>query len=78
MANLPKWTIPFVSLGGISCRADIYDTTGEDYTGNPAVLIGQPQPVTFDEETDDDLLLTVRTRTGYLNIIETADLSTAI
>ena len=78
MANLPKWTIPFVSLGGISCRADIYDTTGEDYTGNPTVLIGQPQPVTFDEETDDDLLLTVRTRTGYLNIIETADQSTDI
>ena len=78
MANLPKWTIPFVSLGGISCRADIYDTTGEDYTGNPTVLIGQPQPVTFDEETDDDLLLTVRTRTGYLNIIETAAQSTDI
>lgn len=78
MANLPKWTIPFVSLGGISCRADIYDTTGEDYTGQPTVLIGQPQPVTFDEDTDDDLLLTVRTRTGYLNIIETAAQSTDI
>lgn len=78
MANLPKWTIPFVSLGGFSCRADIYDTTGDDYTGEPTVLIGQPQPVEFDEETDDDLLMVVRPRTGYLNIIETANTATAI
>lgn len=79
MANLPKWTITFMSLGSISCRADIFDMdSGTDYTGEPTQLVGAAQPVTIDEEDDQDLLTTIRPRTGYLNLIETDDTSTAI
>lgn len=77
MANNPKWTIPFASLGGNSCRADVFDMDAE-YTGTATELTGATQPVTIDEEDDDDLLTVIRPRTGYLNIVETDDTSAAI
>ncbi len=77
MANNPKWTIPFASLGGNSCRADVFDMDAE-YTGTATELTGAAQPVTIDEEDDDDLLTVIRPRTGYLNIVETDDTSAAI
>ena len=64
-----KYTVPFKSLKGNACRVDIYD---DDYSGEePIVLTGAPQPITFDEDDDDDLLTVVRAKTGYLNLMET-------
>ena len=64
-----KYTIPFKSLNGKTCRIDIYDPS---YNGTAVTtLTGAPQPITFDEDDDDDLLTVVRTKTGYLNLIET-------
>ena len=64
-----KYTIPFKSLTGNACSIDIYD---DAYTGTAVTtLTGAPQPITFDEDDDDDLLTVVRSKTGYLNLIET-------
>ncbi len=72
-----RWTIPFVSRGGQECKIDIYDP---DYSGsvielsvNNANAPGVPaaDPFYFEEDDDDDLLQVVRTKTGYINLIET-------
>ena len=64
-----KYTIPFKSLTGNACSIDIYD---DAYTGTAVTtLTGAPHPITFDEDDDDDLLTVVRSKTGYLNLIET-------
>ena len=64
-----RFTIPFKSLSGKTCRIDIYDPS---YNGTAVItLTGAPQPITFDENDDDDLLTVVRCKTGYLNMIET-------
>lgn len=72
-----RWTIPFVSKGGQECKIDIYDP---DYSGsvielsvNNANAPGVPaaDPFYFEEDDDEDLLKVVRTKTGYINLIET-------
>ena len=64
-----KYTIPFKSLSGKTCRIDIYDPS---YNGTAVTtLTGAPQPITFDEDDSEDLLTVVRCKTGYLNLIET-------
>jgi hypothetical protein len=72
-----RWTIPFVSQANKQCRIDIYDP---GYTGsvtelstNNADAPGVPaaDPFYFEEDDDDDLLEVVRTKTGYINLIET-------
>ena len=72
-----RWTIPFMSLGGVSCRVDIYKKgyTGTDVTEisvSNANTPGYPatNPFYFEEDDDEDLLVPVRTKTGYINLIE--------
>ena len=67
MARYLGWTIPFVSLNGTSCRIDIYD---EDYHGSATTLQGADNPIEWNESDDDDLLSVVRTKTGYIRVIE--------
>lgn len=68
MARAIRWTVPFKSLSGISCRVDIFD---EDWTGQVATLEGAANPFEYSEIDDEDLLNTViRYRTGYLRLFE--------
>jgi hypothetical protein len=73
-----KWTIPFKSFNNISCRIDIYK---RDYTGSTvtelstqnalAPGVAAADPIYYEEDDDDNLLTVVRTKTGYINLIET-------
>lgn len=77
MARQKRWTIPFMSMAGVSCRIDIYD---EGWTGAVTELSqsnanapGLPaaDPFYYEEDDDSDLLKVVRYKTGYINLIET-------
>lgn len=68
MARAIRWTVPFKSLSGISCRVDIYD---EGWTGSVTTLQGSANPFEYSENNDEDLLNhVIRYRTGYLRVIE--------
>lgn len=41
--------------------------------GGGTTLTGAANPVTIDEDDDNDLLNVIRTKTGYLNLVETVD-----
>ena len=74
----PKWRISFKSLANRTCRVDIYDLTTPSYSGSTTELIGAADPIVIDEEDDSDLITVVRSQSGYLNIVETADTTAAI
>lgn len=63
-----RYTIPFKSLNGTNCRIDIYDRT---YSG-PTVttLKGATPPVVIEEDNDEDLLNVLRSKTGYIHVVE--------
>lgn len=64
-----KWTVPFKSRNGTDCRVDIYK---RGYTGSSYVTIkGQANPFYWQEDNSENLLDVVRTKTGYLNVVET-------
>lgn len=77
MARGKKWTIPFMSLRGISCRVDIYK---EGYSGDPVELspnnpnapgYAADDCFYYEENHDDDILNNViQYRTGYIRLIE--------
>ena len=64
-----RWTLPFISLNGTSCRVDIYQ---RGYTGSTVTtLTGADNPFEYEEDDDSDLLNgVIRYRTGYLRVIE--------
>ena len=72
-----KWTVPFVSLNGTSCRVDIY---ARDYAGDTVTELSlsntnapgcaAANPFEYSEDNDSDLLSVIRYRTGYLRLIE--------
>jgi len=73
-----RWRIPFTSRKGYYCHIDIYDpsytgqTVIELSTTNPdAPAVPAPDPFYFEEDDDQDLLKVVRTKTGYINLVET-------
>jgi hypothetical protein len=68
MARAKRWTLPFISLNGTSCRVDIYK---EGYTGSTVdTLTGAADPFYFEESDGNDLLNDViRYRTGYINVV---------
>lgn len=72
-----KWTIPFMSLNGTSCRINIYErgytgsTVTELSTANAnAPGVGGVNPFFYEEDDDDDLLSVIRYKTGYINLVE--------
>jgi len=67
MARGPHWTLTFRSAQNTPCRIYIY-TNG--YEGDPIVLNGAPNPFYWQEDTDSSLLKLVRSKTGYLSVIE--------
>jgi len=66
MARSKRWTIPFVSLNGTSCHVDIYC----EGTYSTTTLTGAPNPIEWQENDDDSLLKVVRTKTGYIRVVE--------
>lgn len=78
MARGKKWTIPFKSLNETSCRIDIYV---EGYEGNVIELspnnpnapgYAAADPIFYEEKKSDNLLDVVRSKTGYINLIQTS------
>ena len=68
--NKKRWTLPFVSRNGVSCRVDIYKY---GYTGSTVdTLTGATTPFSYEEDDSSDILNnTIRYKTGYLRVIET-------
>ena len=76
MARGKRWTIPFKSLNGTSCRIDIYK---DDYSGSTTVLspndpnspgCAAANPITWQESDDESLLKVYRYKTGYIRLVE--------
>ena len=76
MARAIKWTIPFKNLSNIDCRVDIYK---EGYSGDPIVLsphntnapgYAASNPVVLEESSSEELTDVIRTKTGYINLVE--------
>ena len=73
-----KWTIPFKSFNDVSCRIDIYQ---RGYTGSTvtelstqnelAPGVAAADPFYYEEDDSQDLLTVIRTKTGYINLVET-------
>lgn len=78
MARAKRWTIPFKSLNGTDCRIDIYDegwagsVTEISTANNSSPGYPQSDPIYYEEESDENLLLVVRYKTGYINLVETS------
>ena len=84
MARAIKYRLQFKSLNGTGCLVNVYvegATSSADETKTGAnvpfsvetgvtELIGTADPFTFEETDDDNLLEFVRTKSGYLNVIE--------
>lgn len=63
-----KYTIPFKSLAGKTCRIDIFDSK---YTGSTVTTLkGAAQPVVLQEDDDESLLTVLRPTTGYISVVE--------
>lgn len=78
MARAKRWTIPFKSLNGTNCRIDIYD---EDWSGSVTEISTANQsspgyaaddPFYYEEDNDENLLNVIRSKTGYINLVETS------
>ena len=72
-----RWTIPFLSLAGKSCKIDIYkrgytSSTVSTLATNVSGAVGcaGAQPFYFEEDDDESLLTVIRVKTGYINLIE--------
>lgn len=73
-----RWTIPFMSAAGVSCRVDIYKrgysgsavtTLSIEATNSPGYAAANP--FEYEENNDEDVLNgVIRYRTGYLRLIE--------
>ena len=71
-----RFNIPFKSLGNVSCRIEIWD---KDYSG-PIVELSEQNanapglpaadPVYIEEDSNEDLLQPLRSKTGYINLVE--------
>ena len=84
MARAIKYRLQFKSLNNVGCLVNVYvegatssaDTakTGANVPFNVetgvTALIGTADPFTFEEDDSDNLLDFVRTKTGYISVIE--------
>lgn len=67
MARAIRWQGSFVSLVGMTCTVSIYD---EGWTGGVTTLTMAADPFTYEEDGSSDLLDVVRTKTGYIRVVE--------
>ena len=84
MARAIKYRLQFKSLNGTGCLVNVYvegatSSADETKTGanvpfdvetGVAELIGTADPFTFEEDDSDSLLDFIRTKTGYINVVE--------
>lgn len=84
MARAIKYRLQFKSLNGTGCLVNVYvegATSSADETKTGAnvpfsvetgvtELIGTADPFTFEEDDSDSLLDFIRTKTGYVNVVE--------
>lgn len=69
---MSSYKIPFVSLSGMRHEILIYPSAEgyHDTSTNPAIqLTGGAQPITTEEDASTDILLPVRSSTGYVRIV---------
>ena len=67
MARSIHWQVKFESANKVDCRVDIYQ---DGYTGSIVQLQGADDVFEYQETTSKDLLEFVRTKTGYLRLVE--------
>lgn len=67
MARGLRWQLKFKSLNGKDCRVNIFK---EGYSGEPGYLTGTSDPFTWDEDDSQSPTQWVRTKTGYINLVE--------
>lgn len=67
-----RWKVPFKSIGGTVYNVNIYDAT---FSGTATELTGAAHPFVTSEDQNNDPTNPVRISTGYINIINTGDLS---
>lgn len=71
MARAIRWQVKFKTLNEKDALIDIYE---KDWTGTITQLEPAVNPITTEEDSDDDYLKPVRTQTGYLRVIDNGDL----
>ena len=71
MARKIRWQIRFKTLNDIDARIDIYE---EGWDGGVTELEPASNPITTEEDSDDDYLKPVRAQTGYLRVVDNGDL----
>ena len=63
-----RWYMQFRSLRSNTLyEVNVYD---DGYTGTPVELTGAADVFVTDEDSSDDMFLSVRTQTGYLSIVD--------
>lgn len=68
MARHINWQIRFKSLGGVDCVVSIHKDSAP--SSGVRQLTPGAVPVYWEEEKSDDVLMTVRTKSGYISFIE--------
>lgn len=71
MARAIRWQVKFKTLNEKDALIDIYE---ENWSGGITQLEPAVNPITTEEDSDDDYLKPVRTQTGYLRVIDNGDL----
>lgn len=71
MARAIRWQVKFKTLNEKDALINIYE---EDWSGGIIQLEPAENPITTEEDSDDDYLKPVRTQTGYLRVIDNGDL----
>lgn len=71
MARTIRWQVKFKTLNEKDALIDIYE---ENWSGGITQLEPAVNPITTEEDSDDDYLKPVRTQTGYLRVIDNGDL----
>lgn len=71
MARKIRWQIKFKTLKNKDGRIDIYE---EGWDGGFTELEPAANPITTEEDSDDDYLKPIRSQTGYLRVVDNGDL----
>lgn len=71
MARAIRWQVKFKTLNEKDALIDIYE---ENWSGGITQLEPAVNPITTEEDSDDDYLKPVRTQTGYLRVVDNGDL----
>jgi hypothetical protein len=71
MARKIRWQIKFKTLKNKDGRIDIYE---EGWDGGVTELEPAANPITTEEDSDDDYLKPIRSQTGYLRVVDNGDL----